>query len=114
MKKHSIYKWFRRVAMLSGIPALTMMFACCCKYGMPNEDMILGQVLDKETENPIADVEVKTEGHGQTSTDEYGCFNLYSTVCDDFSFSKEGYATKDTLLCHDVDNRIFLEKLPEE
>lgn len=114
MKKHAFYRWFRRVAMFSGIPALAMMFACCCKYGMPSEDMVWGQVLDKETENPIADVEVKTDAHGQTITDEYGCFDLYSTVCDDFSFSKEGYATKDTLLCHDNDNTIFLEKLPEE
>ena len=114
MKKHSFYKWFRRVAMLSGIPTVTMIFACCCKYGMPSEDVIWGQVLDKETENPIADVEVKTENHGQTSTDEYGCFDLYSTVCDDFSFRKEGYAMKDTLLCHGQDNTIFLEKLHEE
>ena len=47
MKKHSLYKWFRRVAMLSGIPALTMMFACMKKYGAPN-DVIWGAVLDQE------------------------------------------------------------------
>ena len=114
MKKHSFYKRFRRMAMLSGIPALTMMFACACKYGMPNEDMIWGQVLDKDTESPIADVEVRTDDYGQTSTDEFGCFNLYSTICDDFSFSKEGYVTKDTLLCHDNDNIIYLEKQADE
>ncbi len=110
MKKHSIYKWFRRMAMLSGIPALTMMFSCACKYGMPSEDMIWDQVLDKDTENPIADVEVRTDNLGQTSADEFGCFNMYSANCDDFSFSKEGYATKNTLLCYDVDNIIFMEK----
>ncbi|MBR7023704.1 MAG: hypothetical protein IKI09_09610 [Bacteroidales bacterium] len=114
MKKHSFYKRFRRVAMLSGIPALTMMFACCCKYGMPSEDMIWGQVLDKDTETPIADVEVRTDNQGQTSTDEFGCFNLFSTNCGDFVFSKEGYATKDTLLCHNVDNKIFMQKQSAE
>ena len=114
MKKMKIYKWIRHMVMFSGIPALTMLFACSCKYGMPEEDVIWGQVLDRETNNPISEVEVKTENHGQTSTDEYGCFELYSTNCDDISFRKEGYATKDTLLCHNQDNTIFLEKLPEE
>ena len=49
MKKHSFYKWFRRVAMLSGITILAMMFASCKKYGAP-DDMNWSQVLDKETQ----------------------------------------------------------------
>ena len=49
MKKHSLYKWFRRVAMLSGITILAMMFASCKKYGAP-DDMNWSQVLDKETQ----------------------------------------------------------------
>ena len=47
MKKHSLYKWFRRVAMLSGITILAMMFASCKKYGPP-DDMNWAQVLEKE------------------------------------------------------------------
>ena len=49
MKRLSIYKWLRRVAMFSGITILAMMFASCKKYGPPN-DMNWGQVLDKETQ----------------------------------------------------------------
>ena len=47
MKKHSLYKWFRRVAMFSGVTILAMMFACSKKYGPPN-DMNWSQILDKE------------------------------------------------------------------
>lgn len=47
MKKHSLYKWFRRVALLSGITILAMMFASCKKYGPP-DDMNWAQVLEKE------------------------------------------------------------------
>ena len=49
MKKHSLYKWFRRVAMLSGITIVALMFACTKKYGPP-DDMNWGQVLDRETQ----------------------------------------------------------------
>ena len=49
MKKHSLYKWLRRVAMFSGITILAMMFACSKKYGPP-DDMNWAQVLDKETQ----------------------------------------------------------------
>ena len=49
MKKHSLYKWFRRVALLSGITILAMMFASCKKFGAP-DDMNWSQVLDKETQ----------------------------------------------------------------
>lgn len=47
MKKHSIYKWLRRMAMFSGITIFAMMFACAKKYGPP-DDMNWSQVLDKE------------------------------------------------------------------
>ena len=47
MKKHSIYRWLRRMAMFSGITILAMMFACSKKYGPP-DDMNWGLVLDKE------------------------------------------------------------------
>jgi hypothetical protein len=49
MKKHTFYRWFRRVAMFSGITILAMMFASCKKYGAP-DDMNWSQVLDKETQ----------------------------------------------------------------
>lgn len=49
MKGMKVYKWLRRVAMLSGIAAVAMMFACTKKYGSP-DDMNWGQVLDKETQ----------------------------------------------------------------
>ena len=49
MKKHTLYKCFRRVAMFSGITILAMMFACAKKYGPP-DDMNWSQVLDKETQ----------------------------------------------------------------
>jgi hypothetical protein len=47
MKKHSLYRWLRRMAMFSGITILAMMFACSKKYGPP-DDMNWSQVLDKE------------------------------------------------------------------
>ena len=75
MKKHSLYRWFRRVAMLSGIPALTMFFTTCCKYGMPN-DWIYGVVID-----------------------EFGEFRLVTENCIDLKFSKDGYQVKDTMIC---------------
>lgn len=60
MKKHSLYKWFRRVAMLSGIPALTMMFACAKMYGPPS-NVIWGEVLGEETNSPIPEVVIQDE-----------------------------------------------------
>jgi hypothetical protein len=47
MKKYSLYKWLRRMAMFSGITILAMMFACSKKYGPP-DDMNWSQVLNKE------------------------------------------------------------------
>ena len=49
MKKYSLYKWLRRMAMFSGITILAMMFACAKKYGPP-DDMNWRQVLDQETQ----------------------------------------------------------------
>ena len=49
MKKHSLYKWFRRMAIFSGITILAMMFACTKKYGPP-DDMNWNQLLDKDTQ----------------------------------------------------------------
>ena len=110
MKKHTLYKWFRRVAMLSGIPALTMMFACMKKYGAPN-DVIWGAVFDKETDQPIPEVIVQDENsHPMDTTDEYGQFQLTTRDCVDLTFSKEGYQMKDTTLCPSFENQIFLEK----
>ena len=60
MKKHAFYKRFRRVAMLSGIPALTMMFACAKMYGPPN-DVNWGEVLGEETNPPIPEVVIQDE-----------------------------------------------------
>jgi len=60
MKNHSFYRWFRRVAILSGIPALTMMFACEKMYGPPN-DVIWGEVLDEEKNPPIPEVVIQDE-----------------------------------------------------
>ena len=118
MKKHTFYRWFRRVAMLSGIPALTMLFACGeheCLYGPPS-DVIWGSVLEKGTERPIPEVVIKDENSlPLDTTDEYGQFELTARDCEDFTFSKEGYQSKDTMLCPAVHSRmIYLEKLPEE
>ena len=115
MKKHSLYKWFRRVAMLSGIPALTMMFACCCKYGMPS-DWIYGVVIDEETNGVIPEVVVESEGDTLAVTDESGEFRLVTENCIDLKFSKEGYQVKDTMICtpQHVSVSIKLQKQSEE
>ena len=60
MKRHAFYRWFRRVAMLSGIPALTMMFACAKMYGPPNK-VNWEEVLDEETNSPIPEVVIQEE-----------------------------------------------------
>ena len=115
MKRHSIYKWFRRVAMLSGIPALTMMFACCCKYGMPS-DWIYGVVIDEETNGLIPEVVIGSEGDVLTVTNEDGEFRLVTENCIDLEFSKPGYQVKDTMICpsQNVPVTIKLQKQPEE
>ena len=116
MKKHSFYRWLRRVAMFSGIPALTMIFACCCKYGMPEDEDVFGVVVDKETHGAIPGVSIRLEVQTTVvTTDEYGEFYLGSGNCENLTFSKEDYLSKDTTLCPAVHSRmIYLEKLPEK
>ena len=119
MKTHTLFRWFRRVAMLSGIPALTMMFACCCKYGMPDNLMsgyVYDNVYDDSSEPAIQNVSVQLkDGSTVATTDEYGYFYFTSGNCEDLCFSKEGYQSKDTTLCPDNYHHIILmEKLPEE
>lgn len=114
MKRHSFYRWFRRMAMLSGIPALTMMFACMKKYGSPN-DVIWGLVLEKEHQ-PIPEVLIQDEnGDSLTSTDEYGSYELLNVQsCKDLTFSKVGYYSKDTTLCPTEDGTIYMKKIAEK
>jgi len=114
MKRHFFYKWFRRVAMLSGIPAVTMVFTCCCKYGMPED--VFGVVVDKETHGAIPEVSIQLEGETTViTTDEYGEFHLGSGNCENLIFSKEGYRPKDTTLCPTGYPRmIYLEKQSEK
>ena len=115
MKKHSLYKWFRGMAMLSGIPAITMFFSTCCKYGMPN-DWIYGVVIDEETNGVIPEVVVESEGDTLAVTDESGEFRLVTGNCIDLKFSKEGYQVKDTMICtpQHVSVSIKLQKQSEE
>ena len=113
MKKHSIYRWFRRVAMLSGIPALTMIFTTCCKYGMP-DDLIKGKVVDKETNSPVSGALIEYNYGGETFTDERGAFKLYTFDCADMTISRIDYQAKDTTLCSDEEHVIKLQRLPEE
>lgn len=114
MKRHSFYKWFRRVAMFSGIPALTMMFACMKKYGAPS-DVIWGAVFDKETDQPIPEVIIQDENsQPMDTTDEYGQFQLITRDCMDLTFSKEGYHSKDTTLCPSLSVTVFMKKATEE
>ena len=114
MKKHSLYKWLRRMAMLSGIPALTVMFACMKKYGSPN-DVIWGAVLDQETAQPVPEVIVQDENsHPMDTTDERGQFQLTTWDCVDLTFSKEGYQSKDTTLCPSFGVTVFMKRETEE
>ena len=115
-KKHTFYRWFRHVAMFSGIPALTMIFACCCKYGMPEDEDVFGVVVDKETHGGVPEVSIRLEDETTViTTNEYGEFRLGSGNCEDLTFSKEGYQSKDTTLCPAVHSMmIYLERLPEE
>ena len=117
MEKHSFYKWFRRVAMLSGIPALTTMFACDeheCLYGPPS-DVIWGVVMGKEY-HPISGVLVQDEnGDSLTLTNDSGFYELLNVQdCMDLTFSKEGYQTKDTTLCPTSDGAIYMKKVTEK
>ena len=113
MKKHTFYKWFRRMAMLSGIPALTMMFACTCKYGMPR-DLVKGKIVDKETNSPVSGALIEYNHGGETFTDEQGTFELHTFDCADMTITRVGYQAKDTTLCSDEEHVIKLQRLPEE
>ena len=117
MNKHSLYKWFRRMAMLSGIPALALFFTTCCKYGAP-KDRILGWVHEKGTGESIPEVLIQDEnGDSITTTDQYGCFQLTTHHCVDLTLIKEGYQSKDTILCPVTGAGIVdiaMQKLPEE
>ena len=52
MKKHSYYKWFSRLALLSGIP---MMFGCAKLYGPPPPDNVVGDevLIQGEKDDPV-------------------------------------------------------------
>ena len=113
MKRHSFYKWFRSAAMLSSIPILAMMFATCKKYGVPDDKRIWGRVLDKETNEPIEDVDIQCHGNYHLRTMAAGEFEWLDNECTDLYLTKEGYQSKDTTLCPGTNHKIYLEKLPE-
>ena len=105
------------MAMLSGIPALTMVSACGeqeCLYGPPS-DVIWGAVLEKEHQ-PISGVLVQDEnGDSLTSTDDNGSYELLNVRnCKELIFSKEGYQSKDTTLCPATDGSIYMKKIDEK
>ena len=119
MKNHSFYRWIRRVAMFSGIPALTMMCDCAklygppadVLYGPPTDYQVFGKVLDKESKQPISDVLVQGEnGDSVASTNENGEFEVWSMECKDLVFSKDGYQSKDTTLCPSEERLVFMQK----
>lgn len=117
MKKHSVYKWLRRVAMFSGIPIFGLLFSCCCKYGtnvmygVPYPDCINGLVMDKATQEGLPNVSVQAaDGSISVYTDEVGRFILDKNDCTDLIFSKEDYQSKDTTLCPDLQNVVELQK----
>lgn len=123
MKTRILFRWFRRMAMFSGIPALSMMCDCAklygppvdVLYGPPTDYQIFGKVLDKESNQPISDVIVQVEnGDTEATTNENGEFELMSTDCKDLVFSKDGYQSKDTTLCPVEERRVFMQKKPEE
>ena len=95
-----IFRWIHRIAMFSGIPAITMMCDCAKLYGPPTEVLygppsdyqVFGKVLDKESNQPVSDVLVQGEnGDSVASTNENGEFEVWSTECKDLAFRKKGY-----------------------
>ena len=123
MKTHTLFRWFRRMAMFSGIPALSMMCDCAklygppvdVLYGPPTDYQIFGKVLDKENNQPVFDVLVRGEnGDSVASTNENGEFEVWSMECKDLVFSKDGYRSKDTTLCPVEERLVFMQKKPEE
>ena len=114
-----IYRWIHRIAMFTGIPALTMMCDCAKLYGPPVEVLygppadyqVFGKVLDKESNQPVSDVLVQGEnGDSVTSTNENGEFEVWSAECKDLVFSKDGYQSKDTTLCPSEERLVFMQK----
>ena len=70
-----VYKWLRHAAMFSGIPALTMLFACAKEYGPPS-DVIWSEVLEKEYQ-PVPEVHIQGEDASSlTTTDVYHASSL--------------------------------------
>ena len=123
MKTHTLLRWFSRMAMLSGIPALSVMCDCAKLYGPPVEVLygppsdyrVFGKVLDKESNQPVSDVLVQGEnGDTLAATNENGEFEFGSTICKDLVFSKDGYQSKDTTLCPAEERLVFMQKQPEE
>ena len=100
MKRHYVYKWFRNTVLL-GIPVI---FATSCKYGMPeNEVRISGTVIDKETQQPISNVQISGGSYAADFfySDSLGKFDgrlhdIANSV--NVYFVKEHYKTLDTLL----------------
>lgn len=118
-----IFRWIHRIAMFTGIPALTMMCDCAklygppteVLYGPPNDYQVFGKVLDKESNQPVSDVLVQGEnGDSVASTNENGEFEVQSTECKDLVFRKEGYQSKDTTLCPAEERLVFMQKQSEE
>ena len=118
-----IYRWIHRLAMFTGIPALSMMCDCAKVYGPPVEVLygpptdyqVFGKVLDKESKQPITDVLVQDEnGDSVASTNENGEFEVWSMECEDLVFSKDGYQSKDTTLCPAEERLVFMQKQSEE
>ncbi len=123
MKTHSIYRWFHRMALLSGIPALTMMCDCAklygppieVLYGPPSDHQVFGKVLDKESHQPVSDVLVRGKnGDSLATTNRIGKFEVWSADCKELVFSKEGYQSKDTTLCPAEERLVFMQKQSEE
>ena len=108
-----IFRWIHRIAIFTGIPALTMMCDCAKLYGPPTEVLygpptdyqVFGKVLDKESNQPVPDVLVQGEN---------GEFEVQSTECKDLVFRKEGYQSKDTTLCPAEERLVFMQKQSEE
>lgn len=125
MKTHRLFKWLSRMAMLSGIPALTMVFGCEHEklygppvdvvYGPPSDYQVFGKVLDKESHQPVSDVLVQGEnGDLLTTTNGNGEFEMWSTDCKDLVFSKDDYQSKDTTLCPAEERLVFMQKQTKE
>ena len=105
------------MALLSGIPALTMMCDCAKLYGppVPSDNQVFGKVLDKENRQPVSDVLVRGKnGDSLTTTNRIGEFEVWSADCKELVFGKKGYQSKDTTLCPMEERLVFMQKQSEE